>query len=109
MNSSDRNARRDLGASYAALTVKSFASGLTPAARARAVFPAEFETSERAERVDKRIDALQRNYHTRCKRRDDRPPMLRQPVDLVDDDGIDPARGEVGEQPLQSRPVHRRA
>ena len=30
-----------------------------------------------------------------------------QPVDLVDDDGVDPTRGDVGEQPLQSRPVHR--
>ena len=32
-----------------------------------------------------------------------------QPVDLVDDDGIDPPRRDVGEQPLQSRPIHRRA
>ena len=29
-----------------------------------------------------------------------------QPVDLVDDD-IDPPRGDVGEQPLRSRPVHK--
>jgi hypothetical protein len=32
-----------------------------------------------------------------------------QPVDLVDDNGIDPTRCDVGEQPLQSRPTHRRA
>src|SRR5215472_6807517 len=32
-----------------------------------------------------------------------------QPVDLVDDDRIDPTRCDVGEQPLQSRPIHRRA
>ena len=30
-----------------------------------------------------------------------------QPVDLVDDHDIDPSRGEIGEQPLQSRPVHK--
>jgi hypothetical protein len=65
MNSSDRNAQRDLGALYAALAVKSFASGLTPAARERAIFAAEFTTSERAEGVDERIDALRGNYRTR--------------------------------------------
>ena len=32
-----------------------------------------------------------------------------EPVDLVDDDRIDPTRHDVGEQPLQSRPIHRRA
>src|SRR5262249_6719256 len=32
-----------------------------------------------------------------------------QPVDLVDDDNIDPTRRDVGEQPLQSRSIHRRA
>src|SRR5215468_772306 len=30
-------------------------------------------------------------------------------VDLVDDDRFDPTRRDVGEQPLQSRPIHRRA
>ena len=30
-----------------------------------------------------------------------------QPVDLVDDDRIDPTRRDVGEQPLQSGPIHR--
>ena len=77
MNSLDRNARRNLGALYAALTVKSFASGLTPAARARAVFPAEFATAERAERVDERIDALQSNYHTRFSRSPGQPAIDR--------------------------------
>ena len=38
MNSADRNALRELGALYAALTVKSFASGLTPAAPAESGF-----------------------------------------------------------------------
>src|SRR5947208_12176711 len=32
-----------------------------------------------------------------------------QPVDLVDDNGIDPTRRNVGEQSLQSRSLHRRA
>src|SRR5271169_6177444 len=32
-----------------------------------------------------------------------------QPVDLVDDHDIDAPRRDVGEQPLQSRPTHRRA
>src|SRR6516165_2202542 len=32
-----------------------------------------------------------------------------QPVDLVDDNGIYPTRRDVGEQPLQSRPIDRRA
>src|SRR5690348_6356199 len=32
-----------------------------------------------------------------------------QPVDLVDDDGIDPPRRDVREQLVQSGPVHRRA
>src|SRR5262249_8487165 len=32
-----------------------------------------------------------------------------EPVDLVDNDRIDPTRRNVGEQPLQSRPIHRRA
>ena len=32
-----------------------------------------------------------------------------QPVDLVDDHGVDPTRRDVGEQPLQSGPIHRRA
>jgi hypothetical protein len=32
-----------------------------------------------------------------------------QPVDLVDDHGVDPPRSEVGEQLLQSRAIHRRA
>ena len=32
-----------------------------------------------------------------------------QPVDLVDDDRIDATRRDVGEQPLQSRPIRRRA
>ena len=32
-----------------------------------------------------------------------------QPVDLVDDDGIDPPRRDVREQLLQSGPIHRRA
>ena len=32
-----------------------------------------------------------------------------QPVDLVDDDGIDPTRRDVGEQPLQSGAIDRRA
>jgi len=32
-----------------------------------------------------------------------------QPVDLVDDNRIDPTRRNVGEQPLQSRPIHRGA
>ena len=32
-----------------------------------------------------------------------------QPVDLVDDHGVDPPRREVGEQLLQSGPIHRRA
>src|SRR5208282_1176518 len=32
-----------------------------------------------------------------------------QPVDLVNDNRIDPPRRDVGEQPLQSRPSHRRA
>src|SRR5207248_8820623 len=32
-----------------------------------------------------------------------------QPVDLVDDDRVDPTRGYVGEQPLESRPIDRRA
>jgi hypothetical protein len=77
MNSSDRNARRDLGALYAALTVKSFASGLTPAARERAVFPAEFAATERAERVDERIDALQSNYRTRFSRSPGQPTINR--------------------------------
>src|ERR1700724_825673 len=74
MNSSDRNARRDLGALYAAFTVKSLASGLTPAARKRAIFPAEFATNERAERGDERIDALQSNYRTRFSLWGRRPP-----------------------------------
>jgi hypothetical protein len=30
-----------------------------------------------------------------------------QPVDLVDDHGVDPPRRDVGEQPLQRRPTHR--
>jgi hypothetical protein len=77
MNSSDRNARRDLGALYAALTVKSFASGLTSAARERAVFPAEFATTERAERVDERIEALQSNYGTRFSRSRGQPTINR--------------------------------
>jgi hypothetical protein len=77
MNSLERNARRDLGALYAALTVKSFASGLTPAARERAVFPAEFATSERAERVDERIDALQSNYRNRFSRSPGEPAINR--------------------------------
>ena len=32
-----------------------------------------------------------------------------QPVDLVDDDGVDPPRLNIGEQLLQSGPIHRRA
>ena len=32
-----------------------------------------------------------------------------QPVDLVDDHGINPPRGDVGEQALQRRPIYRRA
>jgi hypothetical protein len=32
-----------------------------------------------------------------------------QPVDLVDDDGVDPPRREVSQQLLQSRPIHPRA
>ena len=32
-----------------------------------------------------------------------------EPVDLVDNDRIDPTRRDVGEQPLQSRPIDRRA
>src|SRR6267154_4067778 len=32
-----------------------------------------------------------------------------QPVDLVDNDGVDPPRREVTQQPLQSRPIHPRA
>src|SRR5215469_2884014 len=32
-----------------------------------------------------------------------------QPVNLVDDDRIDPPRSDVGEQPLQSGPIDRRA
>jgi hypothetical protein len=32
-----------------------------------------------------------------------------QPVDLVDDDNINPPRSDVGEQPLRSRPIHRGA
>ena len=32
-----------------------------------------------------------------------------QPVDLVDDDDVDPPRLDVGEQPLQRRPLHRGA
>src|SRR5438552_1476271 len=31
-----------------------------------------------------------------------------QPVDLVDNDGVDPPRREVSQQPLQSRPIHPR-
>ena len=31
-----------------------------------------------------------------------------QPVDLVDDHDVDPPCRDVGEQPLQSRPTHRR-
>jgi hypothetical protein len=77
MKSPDRNARRDLGALYAALTVKSFASGLTPAARKRAIFPAEFATNERAERFDERIEALQRNYRTRFSRSPGEPAISR--------------------------------
>ena len=77
MNSSDKDARRELGALYAALTVKSFASGLTPAAQERAVFPAEFATSERAERADERIDAMQSNYRTRFSRSPGEPAIRR--------------------------------
>src|SRR5207249_12310869 len=32
-----------------------------------------------------------------------------QPVDLVDNVGVDPPRREVSQQPLQSRPIHPRA
>src|ERR1700740_1403893 len=32
-----------------------------------------------------------------------------QPVDLVDNDGVDPPRREVSQQPLQTRPTHPRA
>src|SRR6516225_1780797 len=32
-----------------------------------------------------------------------------QPIDLVDDHDVDPPRGDVGKQLLQSRPLHRRA
>ena len=32
-----------------------------------------------------------------------------QPVDLVDDDGVDPAGLDLGEKPLQRRPLHRPA
>src|SRR5215471_17103233 len=32
-----------------------------------------------------------------------------QPVDLIDDHGIDPPRSDVGEEPLQGRSIHRRA
>ena len=32
-----------------------------------------------------------------------------QPVDFVDDHGVDPTHRDVGEQPLQRRPIHRRA
>jgi hypothetical protein len=32
-----------------------------------------------------------------------------QPVDLVDNDDVDPPRREVSQQPLQSRPIHPRA
>jgi Predicted nucleotide-binding protein containing TIR-like domain len=77
MNSSDRDALRELGALSVALTVKSFASGLTPAARARAVFPAEFATSERAERADERIDAMQSNFHIRFSRSPGEPTIRR--------------------------------
>ena len=77
MDSSDKDARRELGALYAALTVKSFASGLTPAAQARAVFPAEFATTERAERADERIDALHGNFRTRLSRSPGEPSIRR--------------------------------
>jgi hypothetical protein len=77
MNSADRDALRELGALYAALTIKSVASGLTPAARARAVFPAEFATSERAERADERIDAMQTNFVTRLSRSPGEPAIRR--------------------------------
>jgi hypothetical protein len=77
MNSSDKDARRELGALYAALTVKSFSSGLTLAAQARAVFPAEFATNKRAERADERVDALQSNYHTRFSRSPGEPAIRR--------------------------------
>jgi hypothetical protein len=77
MNSAARDALRELAALYAALTVKSFASGLTPAARARAVFPAEFATSERAERADERIDAMQSNFRARLSRSPGEPAIRR--------------------------------
>jgi hypothetical protein len=77
MNSSDKDARRELGALYAALTVQSFASGLTPSAQARAVFPAEFATTERAERADERIDALHSNFRTRLSRSPGEPAIRR--------------------------------
>jgi hypothetical protein len=32
-----------------------------------------------------------------------------QPVDLVDDDRVNPTRRDVGEQPSQRRPIDRRA
>src|SRR5215472_7986187 len=32
-----------------------------------------------------------------------------QPVDLIDNHGIDPPRGDVGEEPLQRRSIHRHA
>ena len=32
-----------------------------------------------------------------------------QPVDFVDDDRVDPPRGDIGKQPLQSGPIQRRA
>src|SRR5215472_49727 len=32
-----------------------------------------------------------------------------QPVDLIDDHGIEPPRRDVAEEPLQGRPIHRRA
>src|SRR5690349_16846786 len=49
---------RELGALYAALSVKSFSSGLTEAARAVVVFPSEYATNEQAEQADERIDTL---------------------------------------------------
>lgn len=77
MNASDKDARRELGALYAALTVKSFSSGLTPAAQAAAIFPAEFATSEWAERADERIDAMFVNFQHRFGRSPGQPTISR--------------------------------
>jgi Bacterial RNA polymerase, alpha chain C terminal domain len=65
MNTSDKDAYRELGALYAALTVKSISSGLLPATLAKAALPTEIATSERAERTDQRINAMTLDFQQR--------------------------------------------